>query len=91
MKMSPFHCTISSLRVRVKRKWKCLSAKSKQWHCMAYCCEKYVSLFTIEEPLHPTYHFTLHSFQESSLKPQCLIIKPGSNTKFPAQALQYKQ
>lgn len=56
--MTPFHCTIPSLRVRVKRKWKCLSAKSKQWHCMAYCCEKYVSLFTIEEPFHPTYPFT---------------------------------
>lgn len=70
MKMTHFHCTISSLRVRVKRKWKCLSAKSKQWHCMAYCCEKYVSLSTIEEPFHRTYHFPLQSFQESSLKPQ---------------------
>lgn len=66
MKMTPFHCTISSLRVRAKRK--CLSAKSKQWHCMAYCCEKYVSLFTIEEPFHRTYHFPpLTAFRSPAL------------------------
>lgn len=66
-----FHCTISSFRVQAKKKMESLSAKSKQWHCMAYCCEKYVSLFKIEEPFHPTSHFPLHSFQESSLKMTC--------------------